>query len=247
MSQEKSSPVASSRRIYREIADLLSERIDNGEYPVGSRMPPERELAEELQVSRSSVREALIALEIGGYVDVRLGSGIYVRNPLPARQRHAGTHAHIPLAPPASASGEEEISPFSILEARLLIEPECAALAALALSNEDLNALKALHQRMLASATWDDDDRQFHALINNRCGNAALVSTADHLWRLTQGSRLYRRMNQHIVTAAVWEQNLLEHEYIVHSLANRDPSRARYALQQHLLGIMSRLRDVDLS
>ena len=67
------------RRLYRQIADQLRVLIDGGEFPAGARLPPERDLAVQLGVSRPSVREALIALEVEGRVEVRMGSGIYVR------------------------------------------------------------------------------------------------------------------------------------------------------------------------
>jgi DNA-binding FadR family transcriptional regulator len=69
------------RRLYRQIADQIRGLIGSGEFPAGSRLPPERDLARQLGVSRPSVREALIALEVEGLVEVRIGSGIYVMAP----------------------------------------------------------------------------------------------------------------------------------------------------------------------
>ena len=69
------------RRLYRQIAEQIRGLIRSGEFPPGARLPPERDLAKQLGVSRPSVREALIALEVEGLVEVRIGSGIYVRVP----------------------------------------------------------------------------------------------------------------------------------------------------------------------
>ncbi len=66
------------QRLYRRIAEQIARLIKRGEYKPGARLPPERDLATMLKVSRPSVREALIALEVEGYVDVRVGSGVYV-------------------------------------------------------------------------------------------------------------------------------------------------------------------------
>src|SRR6478735_4422649 len=66
------------RRLYRQIADQLAQLIANGEFPSGARLPAERELAVSLGVSRTSVREAIISLEMNGLVDVRVGTGIFV-------------------------------------------------------------------------------------------------------------------------------------------------------------------------
>ena len=71
-------------RLYRQVADQLRSLIDSGEYAVGSRLPTERELAEQLKISRPTVREALIALEVEGRVRIRVGSGIYVTEPADA-------------------------------------------------------------------------------------------------------------------------------------------------------------------
>ena len=69
------------RRLYRQIADQIRELIRAGEFLAGSRLPPERDLAKQLGVSRPSVREALIALEVEGLVEVRIGSGINLLRP----------------------------------------------------------------------------------------------------------------------------------------------------------------------
>jgi DNA-binding FadR family transcriptional regulator len=103
------------RRLYRQIADQIRGLIKTGEFPAGSRLPPERDLARQLGVSRPSVREALIALEVEGMVEVRIGSGIYV----------LASTATLPANGPDAAAG-----PFELLRARYVIESECAALAA---------------------------------------------------------------------------------------------------------------------
>src|SRR5512137_2198693 len=100
------------RRLYRQIAEQIRGLIRSGEFVPGSRLPPERDLARQLGVSRPSVREALIALEVEGMVEVRIGSGIYVRG---APEHAAG-----------AASLEPAAGPFELLRARYVIESECA-------------------------------------------------------------------------------------------------------------------------
>ena len=70
-----------NRRLYQQIADQIRSLILDGNFPVGARLPPERDLAHQLGVSRPSVREALIALEVQGSVEVRMGAGVYVCSP----------------------------------------------------------------------------------------------------------------------------------------------------------------------
>src|SRR6516225_9518829 len=106
------------RRLYRQIADQIRTLIRSKEFPAGSRLPPERDLARQLGVSRPSVREALIALEVEGLVEVRIGSGIYVLSTTGKADDDA------------RAAAEAEAGPFELLRARYVIEGECAALAA---------------------------------------------------------------------------------------------------------------------
>ncbi len=104
------------RRLYRQIADQIRTLIRAREFPAGTRLPPERDLARQLGVSRPSVREALIALEVEGLVEVRIGSGIYVLG-------SSGNGA-------PGTTVQAAMGPFELLRARWVIESECAALAA---------------------------------------------------------------------------------------------------------------------
>src|SRR6186997_2777327 len=103
------------RRLYEQIAQQLAKSIADGKHEVGQRLPSERELAQTFGVSRPTVREAIIALELDGLVDVRLGSGVYVKN----------------RRPPGGTESAKDIGPFELLEARRIIEGEACALAAL--------------------------------------------------------------------------------------------------------------------
>jgi DNA-binding FadR family transcriptional regulator len=104
------------KRLYQQIAGQLRVLMGSGEFPAGSRLPAERDLARQLGVSRPSVREALIALEVEGWVEVRTGSGVYV---LDRANRSRGTQ----IAP-------TEWGPLELIRARRVVEGEIAALAA---------------------------------------------------------------------------------------------------------------------
>src|SRR6202795_3495135 len=116
-----------NRRLYRQIADQIAALIEKGEYAAGQRLPPERDLAKQLGVSRPSVREALIALEVEGYVEVRVGSGVYVVG------RGPGARAETLPA---------DSGPFELIKARWLIEAECAALAARQATKAQVRAIE---------------------------------------------------------------------------------------------------------
>src|SRR3954449_1658947 len=115
------------RRLYRQIADQLTGLITSGEFRRGERLPSERELATQLGVSRPSVREALIALEIQGLVEVRVGAGIFVTN--------SEVRPVVPI--------NEGQAPFELLRARWLIEGEIAALAAREATKSEIARVRA--------------------------------------------------------------------------------------------------------
>src|ERR1700756_2816229 len=153
-----------NRRLYRQIADQIAALIEKGEYGAGQRLPPERDLAKQLGVSRPSVREALIALEVEGYVEVRVGSGVYVLGPSPA-----GRPATLPA----------DSGPFELIRARWLIEGECAALAAKAATKAHVRAMEEALEQMEAERDRGTmplaADRLFHLRIAEASGNSALA------------------------------------------------------------------------
>ncbi|CAM3934895.1 FadR/GntR family transcriptional regulator [Bordetella tumulicola] len=226
----------SSPRLYRIIAGQIAGRIREGEFAPGDRLPSERDLAEHLQVSRASVREALIALELEGYVDVRVGTGVFVTN------TQAGERREIKGVPSIHDAGGNDMGPFDLLETRLLLEPESASLAAQVALPAQIVAIEAAHRAMNTADAPGRHDRAFHLAISASCGNAALASAITHLWSLSQSSPVYSRMETHFVTRHVWEQAKLEHEQILNAIAQRDPGRARHAMHDHLVGILARLR-----
>ncbi|MFF7057303.1 FadR/GntR family transcriptional regulator [Achromobacter spanius] len=225
-------------RLYRMIADQIAGRIRAGDFARGGRLPSERELAEQLQVSRASIREALIALEIEGYVEVRVGTGVFVTI--------APDGAAFPALPATGAAvpaGQDDIGPFDLLEARMLIEPECAALAAHQATPAQIAAIRDAHAAMSLTDAPGDHDRAFHSAIGAACGNAALASAVAHLWNLSQASSVYSRMQDYFVTTRAWAAAQAEHQRILTAITARDPIRARHAMHTHLLGILARLRE----
>ena len=214
-------------RLYRQIAGQIAALIDNGEFPTGARLPAERELATLLGVSRTSVREAIISLEIAGRVEVRVGSGIFVR----AADREA------PGAHPAVASGDDGPGPFDLLAARGLIEGEIAALAAVKATATDVAVLRGAIARMRehadSYATRDAADRAFHVRIAEATGNAAFPAVVAGMWDQRRGD-LWTKIEEHFHTPALRARTLTDHEAIVAAIEARDPAAARIAMQRHL-------------
>jgi DNA-binding FadR family transcriptional regulator len=207
-------------RMYRVVAERIQELIRQQGIVPGARLPAERELAASLRVSRASLREALIALELGGVVEVRGGSGVYVCE-----------QGSSPAAVPEAGPG-----PFEVLSARSLIETEVAAMAA---KNATTSALDAILAALLEMERSHEDrssneqaDRNFHLAIARASGNTALVGVIDYLWR--QRSSLWHRLKEHYRTEELRKTTLLDHRAIFDAIAASDPVGARSAMRAHL-------------
>lgn len=213
-----------TRRLYRQIADQVTRLIDSGDFAVGARLPPERELAEKLGVSRPSVREALIALEVEGLVEVRGGAGVFVHERRPAPRREAGS------TPPPPG-------PFDVIRARWIIESEAAYHAASHATPEQLHRMKAALDEMARAPTHSPEstaaDQRFHLCIAEASGNSALWMVVQQLWEQRTGP-LYMQFESHFSGQSIWRQALDEHRTLLDAIASRDPPAARRAMRRHM-------------
>lgn len=215
------------QRLYRQIAEQLRVLIGQGEFAVGARIPAERDLAKQLGVSRPSVREALIALEVEGWVEIRTGSGVYVLD----RSHRA--------APAAVASGNAgaEWGPLEIIRARRLVEGETAATAAQHGKRKDVDAMRRAIRMMRELAARNEvpheGDRAFHLAVVNACDNVVLTETVQGFWESRQGP-IFARMIDYFETMDSWQAAIGEHEAILDAIAAHDPGAARDAMHQHM-------------
>lgn len=210
---------ASRKRLYRQIVDQILQSIDSGEYPVGSRLPPERELSDRFDVSRPTIREALIALEAMERVAVKRSSGVYV------------------LEWKQIKGVEGDVSPFELLETRVFVEGEAAALASSMITDEQLQSLKlALAEMAQENADGHSEsdvaDRKFHSIIAAATCNRVLSSMIENLWEVQEGLYHIKVAHQAICTADQLAR-LNEHQAIYDALAKRDAHAARAAMRNH--------------
>ncbi len=212
--------VAHSPKLYQRVANSIVAEIRSGKYPPGERLPPERELAEEFGVSRPTVREAMIALEIRGIVEARRGSGIYV----------------IEVSPPETNATEQDIGPFEVTEARRLFEGESAALAAAIITDEEIEKLEGLLAILSANTTseiGERADRDFHIAIAEATRNSAIASVVETLWDMRYKSPMCMKMFDRARDAGV-QPRFDDHSQILKALKARDPQAARAAMRSHL-------------
>ena len=237
------------QRLYRQIAEQLRQLIAKGEFAVGARLPAERDLAKQLGVSRPSVREALIALEVENWVEVRTGSGIYVldRSKVNANNIAINNIAIQAINTPSSIINEgkneflserkAEWGPLELIRARRVVEGETAAIAALQAKRKDIDAMgKAL--RMMQTEAADgvlplDGDRAFHTAIVEASGNAVLVETVQNFWDSRRGP-IFERLVGYFETMQSWQAAIAEHSAILEAIQNHDAAAARTAMHAHM-------------
>jgi DNA-binding FadR family transcriptional regulator len=219
-----------SGRLYEKVADDLAQRIAAGEYVLGRRLPSERDLAQAYAVSRPTIREAIIALELDGLVEVRLGSGVYVTARLPR----------------GGEAGATDVGPFELLEARRAIEGESAALAAALITDEQLQELHQLVAEMQQSENArdvvmsEDADRRFHMLIATSSQNSAMVAAVQMLWDARARSPQTQLLSAKAHAAGVTPR-IDEHAAILDALRQRSPEAARRAMREHLTRVLDSL------
>lgn len=218
------------KKVYQQIAERLASDIFAGRFEVGDRLPPERELALSLGVSRTSLREALLALEFAGRIEIRDRAGVFVRS--------SGELVGLPF------TGESPPGPYEVMEARRLIEGELTYRACLRASDHELAEIQAATDELCAADVDDGDtfrqlDRTCHILIAQAAGNSVLADITTSLWD--------QRFGPLWVT---WYQGTRSRENRTHSAAHhaeisrfmmaRQASAARAAMERHIDAITER-------
>ncbi len=208
----------STRRLYQIVADQVAQLIRAGEFKPGEALPSERDLGRKLQVSRPVVREAMVALEIAGLVEVRGGSGVYV------------SVSAVPRLVPDMGEG-----PYEVFVARRALEGEIAAAAALAADDAALAALDAALDLLRRDVPPSNaGDRRFHAALAEATGNSAYVEINRFIWdELIGRGKLWREL---IARRTVRPTRIAEHVAIVKAVRDRSPEGARRAAHEHLDG-----------
>jgi DNA-binding FadR family transcriptional regulator len=218
-------PTIEPQRLYRQIAEQLRLRMGQAEFASGTRLPAERDLAKQLGVSRPTVREALIALEVEGWVEVRSGSGVYVLGRA-VNQRTAPTD---PLP--------SEWGPLELIRARRVVEGETAALAAIQAKRRDIAAMRQAIDSMAQDSEQGvaplAGDRAFHTAIVQACGNGVLLETVQTFWDSRHGP-VFQRLGGHFETVPSWRAAMQEHELVLAAIRSRDPAAARDAMHSHM-------------
>ncbi|MDX2368434.1 MAG: FadR/GntR family transcriptional regulator [Colwellia sp.] len=215
-----------TRRVFWSIVDKIETLIDAGDYSPGSRLPPERELAERFEVSRPTIREAIIALEVRGKVEVKSSSGVYVLESL--KQKHA----------------KKQINAFEVTQARALVEGEVAAIAATTITQDELNSLNQTLIDMEAGKDIEAADEEFHRIISGASRNEAMILSVENLWSLRSSSQ--EIINDYdTVCSKDSSKTIEEHRAIYLALKSADSTKARSAMHSHFNRLINTLFDTE--
>lgn len=215
------------QRLYHRVANQILELIDSGVFPPGSRLPGERDLAEKFGVSRVSIREAEIALQAQGRLQIKVGSGAYVLDG-------------------GGRPGEAlpKVGPFELTEARALFEAEAAALAAPIISDEALKELEKYLDIMSGKREdvmdGDQADQEFHRAIARATNNPAIIYTVESLWKMRTEASKEQSIYQSVCDSDESDRER-EHREIFDALKARDSAAARMAMREHFTRMIKAL------
>jgi GntR family transcriptional repressor for pyruvate dehydrogenase complex len=211
------------KRLYEIIVEHIIHQIDTGQLQSGDILPSERQLAHNMGVSKTAVREALSALESMGYTKTKKGEGTFV----------APMTLESLILPLSIVLSQDSNMIKNILELRLIIEPRIAALATQRISDDQIGALKDISADMLCEINKGGlackEDNQFHTLLARATGNSVLA-------------RLYEMCQSVLIDTteiiAQWpgqpKKGYLKHLEILDAVNNRDSERAAALMREHV-------------
>lgn len=223
-------------RLAEDVVKQIKELIRKEKVKPGSKLPSERQLMRELKISRSSVREALRILEIMGLIEVKPGSGIYVKNPV--------ADVFLPLS---SWLPHHKETLYNHFEARQVLEPRAASFAAERASKTILKKLeeslsefkKQIKKNNLVGAI--QADIEFHRIISQATENKTLMLLMDTIAKfLLEGWKATLRVPGRM------EKTVVEHGAILEAIKERDSERAAKEMQKHLEKAFQDLKDSGL-
>ena len=213
-----------SERLYEQIVQQIEQRIIAGELKVGDQLPAERELAEQFNVSRTAVREAIKALREKGLAEILVGRGTFITNGTSNVVRHT-----LDLLMKFDSSKGF----MNMVEVREILEPEIAALAATRITDEYIAAMQEALDKM--DATIDnveefvEADLDFHLALAEATQNPIIPALLDPIIDLLREQRILTTL-----VKGVAQHGQSNHKIIIEAVKNHDPQAAREAMRHHL-------------
>lgn len=222
-------------RTYTKIGKILKEEISQGKYKVGDKLPTERDISERFDVSRTIVREAMVMLEVENLIDVRKGSGVYVKQ--------------VPDLLLDEPTEYRDVGPFELLQARQLLESSIAEFAAQQATKQDIQILRNIleHEKLILQEKMDDysADKEFHLAIAQITGNDVLIQLQEQLWKYRFTSAMWTQLHTRILQHNHHQLWVQDHENILNAIQKKNPALARKAMWQHLENVKTKLFELS--
>ncbi|WP_394145368.1 FadR/GntR family transcriptional regulator [Vibrio atypicus] len=231
----------SVKRLYIKIANDIIGQIKEGVYKVGDCIPPERKLSEQLGVSRTVVREAMVYLEMLGIADIRKGSGVFIVS----KTSTLNAGKSVPDA-----------TPFEILQARLMVEPELARYAAenctpqlveeLSICMKMMESSMYFSEESLRKQTSIDADRRFHKCINSASNNPLIITYYMKLMDLHMVGEMWGRMDELADEPASRGEWINDHRLIFEAIEQGNGDQAYEFMYQHINNVIQEITELSL-
>lgn len=224
------------KRPYQEVGLFLRNQLSDGQYQIGDRLPPERDIAEQLGVGRTVVREALIMLELENLIEVRKGSGVYVIQ-LPQQKNNISIDVSQSIA-----------GPFEMLQARQLLESNIAEFAALQATPHDISKMRKaleLERQNLISGEGEEGDHIFHLAIAEATQNSVLVELFKQSWDIRENNPMWQKLHTRITDLTYRQEWFGDHQAILSAMIKKDLEAAKKTMWHHLEKVKIRLMELS--
>ncbi len=217
-------------RLYVRVSHDIKRYLLAQNLVEGDRLPSETELSKELGVSRATIREAIVALEVSGILAVKRNFGAVVLN------------LSEELPPQVISS---EAGPFEQIQVRMLLEPEAARLAALNRTTRQCDGMEQAIEMMVgenqAGFTSEEGDMQFHLIIAKASKNSLLQSHIESLWEMRDKGKLWPQLQRSVDLNVTRTRAVFQHMRILEAVRSQNAERARQMMKEHLLSVQAEL------
>lgn len=226
-------PVERRKRVYQYVIDQIKVAIEEGRIQPGDKLPSERDLAEKLNVARTSVKEAITVLETSGVIIVKPGVGMFL---------NADSKSQIVFR--LSQMIDQRTSDFSdVIELRQAIEGDAAYYATKRMTHEQREKLTHVYEQLIQSGKRAEvaieEDYQFHFTIVEGANNPVLLEVMNVIaQKMIEGLKESRYIS--VKNEILNNEVLREHTKIYNAIMNNEPENARTAMWEHHLGTKER-------
>lgn len=229
----KFNPVSNNKKLHVQIYYQILSEIQSGSFEIGDKLPTERELCEQFNVSRAPIRQALSALELNGIIYSRQGEGVFIKN------------TQIDTERDQSSVFLESISPEDIVEARMNLEPLIIKFAAIRATDEDIERLRETIKKMeletKAGKYVPETDEQLHNEIAKASHNELFIKMMSVISNAMKQQEMWQFIRDRTVTRPDYREiNFNEHKSLIKAIEDHDVEEAVRLMTSHMKNLYER-------